>query len=169
MKQLVNLFLSALIVTGCNFSPRHVQLANSITSPFCRELEKTQHLALIGSGGGMIENVESISLTFTSRQKVNVDQGRAMLVEIVEPLLKRVNSCPELRPYLDHFPFTADDLDISVLFQTPSGDFINEPFLASLSVYKGKASYAKYNPITGELTTIYLEPYVRPYYKTSTL
>ena len=159
MKLLILLILNLFIVAECNSAPRHVQLVNNITGPFCKELQKTHHLYLIGSGGGMMDNVESISLTFVSHQKVNVEQGRKILVELAETLLYGINSYFPIRPYLNTFPFTANNLDISILFETPSGEFLSGDYLASLSGDEGRVSYAKYDPSNKKLFTVYREPY----------
>jgi hypothetical protein len=153
------LILSLFIMIGCSAAPRHVQLANNITHPFCKQLQKAHHLYLIGSGGEMMDNIESISLTFVSHQKINAEQGRIILVEVVDSLLKRINYYSSIRPYLNTFPFTAANLDISILFETPSGDFLIGDVLASLSVCEGRVSYARYDSLNKKLFTIYREPY----------
>lgn len=155
------LLLNLFITTGCYSASKHVQLANNITSPFCKQLQKTHHLYLIGSGGGMMDNVESISLTFVSHQKVNVEQGRKILVDVSETLLNRINAYPQIKPHLNNFPFTANNLDISILFETPSGEFLRGEYLASLSVDEGRVIYAKYDPLNKKLFTVYRETYIQ--------
>ena len=51
------------------------------------------------------------------------------MVELVEELLYRLNNNMIISFELDHFPFTADDLDVKITFESYYGRYIDEQYI----------------------------------------
>ena len=81
------------------------------------QLNKLYDAKLIGSGGGSTDNKKRlISLSFIVPNRLTVDQGRKLIIEFSDLILKNVNN-EKLKDYLMTYPFTIKNLDIS-LFNT---------------------------------------------------
>ena len=152
--------LLALIVFSCERAPQHIQIADRIADDFSCGIKKTYGLHLFGYGGAMMEDVKKFNFAFECTQHVDVAGAREIFVRNIENFLARVNSNPEIRPYLHDYPFTIDNLEFSIAFYDTKGNSAKPPFIAYVSIIRGSIYYCVHNPekIT-KLENFYVEPY----------
>lgn len=91
--------------------------------------------------GGKYRN---IGISFDYYGKISKDKARKILVESSTELLEKINANVELRPYLKNYPFTRDDVTISIFVNKPDGKRIYYPEFSVFSFEKEKLRY-KYN------------------------
>ncbi len=58
----------------------------------------------------------SLGLQFESNDRLDIAQGRAMLLQLIDSTLRFINSSDCLRPYICSFPFTPCNIEIRVNF-----------------------------------------------------
>lgn len=113
------IFFLLIVVFGfisCQTSPERVtQAENSITS-FSKELRQSKDLILCGSGGAMLEDIKIFAMAFQSQQLLSLEEGRKLYVEIAEKFLRKINNDEKIRPFLNSYPITIKNLDISISF-----------------------------------------------------
>jgi hypothetical protein len=113
---------------------------------------------ILGSGGGMMEDVKKINLHFWSKGNCSLNEARILFVGKAELLLSMVNCDEKLRPYLHTFPFTTENIEFSITFYElfPS-QRSNDIYMVFLS--RGKIVYTKYDFKKNEHVTFFNESY----------
>ena len=102
-------------------TPEHVRLGDQEMSSFAKEVKATNNLQLLGMGGGFLNRINKLSLTFSSEEAPTVDEARMIFFDLSTRFLSRVNQNEEIRPYLVDYPFTIENLELMILFfgETP--------------------------------------------------
>jgi len=124
--------------------PIYCQLSDRITEAFCKDMQKKYNLHCTANSGQFLYNVNSLHLTFTCIKNVSVADGRNIIVDAVQDLVKRVNGDPDIRPYLSHYPFSPKDICISISFYDPSYKRVPTDFLALIVNTRNYIYYDKY-------------------------
>ena len=89
-------------------------------------------------------------------KKVNVEEARILLITLTKELLDRINSDQQIRPYLDHYPFTEKGISLGLSFYDDQGKRVDNGYVAHLFVAKdGNICYDTYN----HEEDLYEEPY----------
>jgi len=99
MKSIISLLF--LLVSSCGSSdpnPAYVKMADRIMLQTARAIEKEGQLYLMGSGGAMMKEVSSLTLSFAHYGIVTEQEGRQLVMNCAEKLLRSVNTSEELRP-----------------------------------------------------------------------
>ena len=141
----VSIFILILIpFTSCSTEkkehkePVYGKYVDEIVDSYVLYVKKQYGLKCFGSGGGFRYNVNNISLSFqTHPQKIGIEKARVLLVKCVEDLLERINQHEKIRPYLEHFPFTAKGVSISITFYDYFSEQLPENFLTKISTVEG--------------------------------
>ena len=139
--------------------PVYIKYADSITNPFVKDMCKKHHLSYFGGGGGFLHNVENITIEFVSHSIADVEQARSLLLSCSEELLKRVNADETIRPYLNHYPFTAKDISIGICYFDRNGTWVKSKCIASASVAEGPIYYTIFDEEANNLKTFHKESY----------
>lgn len=114
------LFLSACNNPSSNYEPpEYEKLADRITLKTSDKIEKEKGLRLIGTGGGMMNKIRMMAMSFECCKEINMEEGRELVIYCVNEYLSAINSNEELRPHLVHYPFTAQDVDIVLYICRP--------------------------------------------------
>ena len=141
--------------------PEYCKLATEIINSCAQEFRTEKGLFTIGTGGALMYNVKELDLMCESYQQVNTEEARKLVVECVNRILEKVNADEEIRPYLENFPFTANNIEFGILFfQKKDKHFVKDGFIASAGSLKGKLYYRVFDatePTT--LNTIHEEPF----------
>ncbi|VHO03673.1 hypothetical protein [Candidatus Rhabdochlamydia sp. T3358] len=95
-------------------SPRYVKLAAEITEKTAQKLKGKKNLYLIGTGGGMMNDIQMMAMSFDYYQEVDLKKARELLVYAVNEYLLDINNNEEIRPYLHEVPFTAKNVEIRI-------------------------------------------------------
>lgn len=100
----------------------YVKLSHKISDPFVAESKKKRGLTCIGSGGAFYTNVKEVVLSFHSNFTVSLPEARRAFIEMTEDLIARYNAYEPIRPYMDNFPFTPKNIEVSILFGKKNND-----------------------------------------------
>lgn len=109
-----------ILLTSCHTYPPRIQLAHQEIFAFAKEVKQEHNLQLICYGGGFIEHINTLSLSFLGNQKLDVDASRALFVDLSQRFISRINQNEEISPYLAEHPFTAMNLEFVILFPSYS-------------------------------------------------
>lgn len=142
----------------------YMDLTDSIAEPYSKDVFKRYKLQLSGYGGDRMFQVDDLTLYFTGNKKIELTEGRIIMVNLMHEFLVRINAEKKLRPYLNEYPFQPKDLDLSVSLRHDAQKLMN-PYIGLISNIDGIIHYSAYhsdekNKITGiQFTEIHNETY----------
>lgn len=108
---------------------------------FSTKMKIDKHLELEDSWAAYDDTIFKISLRYSSQRLLTLYDARLLLVEVVEEFLYRLNNNRIVGFELDHFPFTADDLDVKINFESFYGRYIDELYIGLVWLQGGCAHY----------------------------
>lgn len=112
---------------------------------------------VVGFGGESREDkTQVLDVTFSSNIELTIPVARKLIIELVDGFLKEINQNEKLRPCLADYPFTVNNVRMSVLGKKGKDD---SDLLFSVSFQDAEISYRKDNPNGGLLITILEETY----------
>jgi hypothetical protein len=110
---------------------------SSIVVNFSTKMKVDKHLELEDSWAAYDDYILKICLKYSSQRLLTVHDARLLLVELVEDFLYRLNNNTIVSFELDHFPFTANDLDIQINFESFYGRYIDEQYVGMVWLQAG--------------------------------
>lgn len=110
---------------------------STIVINFATKMKIDKHLELEDSWAGYDDYITTLCLQFSSQRTLTVYDARLLLVELVEEFLYRLNNNTVVSFELDHFPFTAKDLDIKINFESFYGRYIDELYVGLVWLQDG--------------------------------
>jgi hypothetical protein len=135
------------------------KFSSQVRSEVARELHRKMGLIPFGFGGGGVNGVTHLSLTFQYQSpRVSVEDARKMLIEATGLFLLRVNHNENIRPYLINYPFDSKNIDILILTQNPNGNNPENGEIVLFQMNEGQLVYKTKNS-SGYLETICRETY----------
>lgn len=96
---------------------------------FATKMKIDKHLELEDSWASYNGNILNVCLQFSSQRLLTVYDARLLMVEVVEEFLWRLNNNSIVSFELDHFPFTANDIDVKINFESFYGLFVDEVYV----------------------------------------
>lgn len=133
---LVCLFTVLLITVSFSFFKKdYADRACDIRSRVGKQLAKKYRMQVIGSGGGFMDTVNEVFISFELRRVLDKDEARCLIVDCVETMLKAYNEDEKIRPDLLNFPFTTKNIEISIYLSTPAGYDIYAPQISTVAVF----------------------------------
>ena len=60
------------------------------------------------------DGLKELELTFITSEGMNTDQARTAVIQLCDALLIAINDSSNLRPYLNHYPFTVRDISLTL-------------------------------------------------------
>ncbi len=112
---------------------------------FSTKMKIEKHLELEDSWTAYEDYINRLCLRYSSQRLLTVYDARLLMVELVEELLYRLNNHTILSFELKHFPFTADDLDVRINFESYFGRFIDEQYVGLMWLQAGCIHYYAFN------------------------
>lgn len=88
---------------------------------------KKYGVVLWGKGGGFMDQINEISLTFYIQKELKVKEMRELIINLSCDFLKQINSNNEIRQYLAEHPFTSKRLDLAVAIFNSKKTYITNP------------------------------------------
>jgi hypothetical protein len=140
-------------------SPRYVKLAAEITEKTAQKLKGKKNLYLIGTGGGMMNDIQAMHMSFHFYQEVDLKEARELVVYAVNEYLLDINNNEEIRPYLHEFPFTAQNVEIRIFIYKPDGTCPSLDKIDYISAINGILTYYLDLPETYSRRAICKETY----------
>lgn len=146
------IFSILFFLSGCNnFSseyepPEYEKLADRITLKVSDKIEKEKGLHLIGTGGGMMNKIRMMAMSFEYNKEITMEEGRELVIYCVNEYLSAINSNEELRPDLVHYPFTPQDVDIALYICRPDRSDVPMGQLSVVAEREGVVAYKVFEP-----------------------
>lgn len=150
--------LVSIIIVGCMLddSTKHTRAAHKFMNSTSKQLEKKFDLKLIGDGGSMMHDIKVIHLAFNSRENLEIDQARKLIMSCAKIFINNMNSSTKIRPYLHNYPATEKNIDLKIFFQIHKK--FPPPYVSVVSLHKGNVIYY-YDNEEGHLEEALREPY----------
>jgi hypothetical protein len=131
------------------------QIADQITAKTGKQLKKEKGLALVGTGGRMMNDIQMMAMSFYLYHEVSLEEARELVVHIGGKYLKNINECEEIRPHLHDNPFTAKNIEIRIWASNPDRTNLPPDKIFCFTINKGLVSYftrklSYYNPLLEE-------------------
>ena len=125
--------------------------------------------------GGLTYSIDATAV-LRNEKFLEKDKAEERYAEVYAEYQKKVNSIPQIRPFLDEFPVTPKSFFLSARFKTIEGSFFNAPYLAVIGPFLNDTiRFLIYSPETMEakhdlLKTIALKrtedsEFLKPCYK----
>lgn len=121
------------------------KLASQLMHNFSRRMAVEKGLKPLTSGGGMMREIYSLSVGYTTCGNVNVEEARALLVSCVEDFADTINKNRQLRPYLHDYPFPPKSIELSIIFEKPNHDYVDAEYVVNVLLLKGTVHYSYYD------------------------
>ncbi|MEX1013526.1 MAG: hypothetical protein WD595_05525 [Waddliaceae bacterium] len=117
--RLIGLYLALFTHTACDLiDNRHpsTKAAHKVIREFKEEMQKKYSLKAVSiSEAGTKEVYTRMGIGFEINRTLSKDQGRALLVKCLEAFIDKINSSKELEEYLDPYPFSYDQISMSII------------------------------------------------------
>ncbi len=117
------------------------KIADRITANTAKKLKKEKNLLLIGTGGGMLYQIDMLAMSFCLYQEVDLTSARDLIVFAVNEYLTAINKSQDIRPYLDQCPFTAKNVEIRIFVHGPGGCELPPGKIDSINCIEGVVKY----------------------------
>ena len=139
--------------------PDYEKIADDITEKTAQKLKEKKDLYLIGTGGGMMNDIQMMAMSFDYYQEVDLKKARELLVYAVNEYLSDINSNEEIRPYLHEYPFTAKNVEIRIWIWKPDRSKPSSEKILYISAIDGILTYYLDFPEKYTFKAIYEETY----------
>jgi hypothetical protein len=151
MRNLIKLFLFLALSTSCSTPERLTgpgelrkdqSINYSIKNKINRELAQ-EGFFTYAAGGNSYPTIRLISNYYVTRNFSSVTEEDAQLHmdRIVDKYLTAINSEKDIRIFLDNFPFTTKNLEISIVYQDSKGNPLMEPNISRVICQNGTISF----------------------------
>ena len=121
---------------------KYTAYAGEIINIFLKEMKQDFGFDCMGNGGSMPYDVRNITVLLASEKKVTIKEARQLGITGVKRLLKIINNHEKIKPYLYRYPFTANDVDVTISFRDHRGRRrLKDGSISSVSYLSGKVFY----------------------------
>lgn len=86
-------------------------------------------------------NIHTLHFEFTSMAILNVKKARELLVDVVEDILRSLNTSPIVAAELQDYPFTPENLEIYINFNSFYNTYVDPFKVGFISLECGQAKY----------------------------
>lgn len=116
---------------------------------FAKKQQLENGLSVYGVGNSMPdEKIQKLTMYFVAQRRLKVEEARILYINVTQKMLNQINDDVGLRFCLDHYPFTVDDLDISLAFENETGRDVDPPYIAYVAMTRGIIRYVFYDANT---------------------
>ena len=149
-------------------SPPYYKFENEIIEQHRKETLQPIGLNYSIIGGGNQDGIKIVQLGVSKIGPGSIEEGRRLIVFLVENLIARYNTHQKIRPHLNNYPYTAKNVIYRIWYNCPKGGFWviqdkqhPEKEIALIDMYKGKIEYDInfINGTTSRLRTVHTETY----------
>lgn len=143
---LMEVFAVLIFVESC--SPLHptVEQAYCVMGQHAT-LEEKKGFKCCGFGGSIPKQVEELSLEYEFNKRVELNEARKMILELVDELIYMANHAKNLRPHMVNYPFDEENVHIAIYFYDQFQRHYPSPFIARVSMTKKRIFYSETNPV----------------------
>lgn len=142
MFKILSLSLLLLINISCNLLKKdYPEIAHAITLRTAKELRDEKGMKLTGTGGGMIDQVNSLEMDLDYYSPLEISEARKLALFVVDKFLSNINRDEKVRPYLKKYPFEAEGLKIFLSFYYSNGTLRQVGELDHIVIHEGRLYY----------------------------
>lgn len=159
MKRITLVILVFLNSCNGHREETYVDVAHEIQAASAKKIEQETPLRLIGTGGGLMDRVNMLALSFIYQGEVDEETSRELLVKCAQTLLNNVNSNKKIRPYLKDYPFGPKNIHITIYFRGLNDINIPDGKISTVSICNRDIIRWKSHNGPYELTILKTESY----------
>ncbi|MCE5319225.1 MAG: hypothetical protein LLG04_17910 [Parachlamydia sp.] len=150
MKFQIILCLLMILCQGCVPKvSKECTAAYCFMGDFAKKQQFENGLSAYGVGLSMPDGkIKKLTLYFVTQRKLEVEESRILYITVTQQMLNQINADEGLRFCLDHYPFTVDDLNISLAFEKETGRDVDPPYIAYVAMTRGIIRYVFYDAST---------------------
>jgi hypothetical protein len=150
--------VASVFSSGCTIFKRdYPEIAHAITLRTAKQFQAEKGLALQGTGGGMIDQVNLLEMFLVHFHPLEVVEARKLALFTVDRFLENINADEDVRPYLNNYPFKIEDITIFLSFHNPDNTPVEPGKLEHIVIGRGRFAYKTRNKETGRLMTLFEE------------
>ena len=144
-------FLLLLLVTGCISEPPHSPMslaADQVILATEKKFEKKYQMITIGEGAANNGKGQFtlLRLYCISYEILSLEGCRKLMLNCIEDFLFEINHNENIRQYLEHYPFTFNDLSLCIIFNDKNNATLYHPNYNSVAFSGGILQYDTYSP-----------------------
>lgn len=146
-KSIIFLFIILVLIifslsSGCDHRSEKQIIAHKVIYKTAKILLERHQLKYIG----MLEEGDAnfykrIGIHFQILRVLDKDEGRKILMDSIEVLLNEINSDLNLKPYLNEYPFTVNNIEIEIFTYFPDAKFAYYPNIGIFSLNRGQIKF----------------------------
>lgn len=149
MTRYLALLLIIVSFCGCTGGPREPVMQKAIDATevsrqvltYSEKLRFEKHLQLEDSVVYYNAKINRIRLDFSSMDTLDIWEARALLVDLVDGFLDRLNGNAIIYKDLGTVPFTASNLEVYIYFKSFYNHYVKLDSVGMISLKQGIASY----------------------------
>jgi hypothetical protein len=134
-------------------------MVRKIEGQYIKDMVRKHNAILFGTGGGMMNDIDHIYVGFQMTKELTIDEARELLVESIDDLLQRINSAEELRPYLNHYPYSARGVSVQLMFVSKPHVPALSPYVAGALACNGMMIFMNYDSEIDDFVEVHRESY----------
>jgi hypothetical protein len=139
--------------------PQYEKDVDVVTDQVAKKIYQETGLKLMGTGGGLIDQINRLGISFARYGDLSMEEARELLVYCVEEYLDAINADEKIRPHLCCYPFSPNNIEIAIFIY---GEDRRDPpigFLTVVAEIYGRMTYKIQQPGFPSMKTIHEEPY----------
>lgn len=122
--------------------PKSEQAVNTVLGQTKAILKKRYKIDPVATNvampGGIIK---LLGLDFQIVGPLNKERIREILIDCTQELLNKVNTNPQIKPYLEQYPFTIKNIEINLFIVDSTRREINHPEIGIARISEGQLNY----------------------------
>lgn len=138
-------------------TPTKVKLADELLLRTLVQLRDEYKLVPYGTGGGMINEIHCLALSFLYYKELNIEEGRKLLITAAKIFLDNINNNEPIRKYLNHYPFQPRSIELRIFLRKPDRSKCDSDTLCIIAMIEGEIKYEVVHE--DRLITVYRESF----------
>ena len=144
MISILSSFISSLF--GGSISPKR-KIAYKIATELGKKLKSKYGLHYMGISEEAVDGkYKCIGLELSYQRMLTKDEGRALLLNCVQDVLRTFNSYPEFKQHMANVPFTGNNIIINIYIQPPKTLKLYYPDISVFSFNHDTLEYSSNTP-----------------------
>lgn len=94
----------------------HIREAARFKKEINKQLKEKYNLSIGGTGGGFVDQINTLGMTYEIKGFFTVDEARILMVSCMEEVYEAINADLAIRPFLKNHPFNRQQLELSISF-----------------------------------------------------
>ena len=129
------------IEPSCWATSPKLSLATEVRLKTLVQLRDEYKLIPYGIGGGMIDEIHCLALSFFYYKELDIEEGRKLLMTAAKVFLDNINKNEPIRKYLNHYPYRPRNIELRIFLKKPDGSECDPDALCIIKVVEGKIEY----------------------------